>query len=252
MPVTVAALIVTAAPPVEVSVSDWVVGEFTVTLPKARLVALTVSAAEPGFNCKAKLVEALPAVAVSVAVCAEVTAETVAANVVLVALAATVTVAGTVTAELLLARLTVVPALGAAPFRVTVHESVPPPVIEELVQESALKVATPVPLRLTVAAPPEEALLEMVSVPVAAPEVVGSNCTCRVAVWFGVNVTGNVAPETVKPVPVIVAELMVSVPLPLEVSVTDCDVGVFRLTFPNERLLALRVSAGVVAFSCRA
>jgi hypothetical protein len=182
VPVTAAALTVTAAPPVDVSVSDCVAGEFSVTLPKARLDALTVSVAVPGFSCRAKLVEALPAVAVSVAVCAEVTAVTVAVNVAPVALAATVTDAGTVTAELLLATLTVVPPLGAAPFSVTVQESVPAPVIEEFVQESALKVAAPVPLKLTVDVPPAEALLVIVSVPAAAPEVVGSNCTCRVAV----------------------------------------------------------------------
>jgi hypothetical protein len=221
-------------------------------LPKGRLLALRVSVAAPGFNCSAKFVEALPAVAVSVAVCAEVTAETVAVNVAPVALAATVTVAGTVTDELLLARLTVVPPLGAVPFSVAVQESVPAPVIEELVHERELSVATPVPFKLTVAVPPEAALLDIVSVPVAAPEAVGSNCTCRLAVWFGVNVTGNVAPETLKPVPVIVAELMVSVALPLEVSVTDCDADVFRFWFPKDKLLALRVSAGVVAFNCSA
>jgi len=251
VPVTAAALTVTAAPPVEVSVSDWVAGELTSTLPKAKVDALSVSVAVPGFSWRAKLVEALPALAVSVAVCAEVTAETVAVKVALVALAATVTVAGTVTAELLLARLTTVPPLGAAPLSVAVHESEPAPVIDEFVQESAVRVAMPVPVMLTVAEPPEEALLEIVSVPVAAPEVVGSNCTCRVAVAFGVNVIGNVAPETVKPAPVMVAELMVSVPLPLEVSVTDCVVGEFRFTFPNDRLPVLRVSAGVAAFNCR-
>ncbi|MGB6687460.1 MAG: hypothetical protein WBE76_06425 [Terracidiphilus sp.] len=167
------------------------------------------------------------------------------------ALPGTVTVAGTVTAELLLARLKLMPPLGAVPFSDTVHESVPAPVMDEFVQESALSVATPVPLRLAVIVPPEEALLEIVSVP-AAPEIVGSNCTCSVAVWFGVKVTGNEAPETVKPVPVIVAELIVSVPLPLEVNVTDCVVGVFKFTLPKETLLALRVSAGTEAFSCRA
>jgi len=99
----------------------------------------------------------------------------------LAAFAGTVTEAGTDTAVLLLERLTVIPLLGAAPFSETVQESDPAPVIEELVHEIALSVAMPVPLRLTAAVPPEAALLEMVSVPVAAPETVGSNCTCRVA-----------------------------------------------------------------------
>jgi hypothetical protein len=126
--------------------------------------------------------EAPLALAVTVTVCAEVTAETVAVNVALLALAGTVTVAGTLTAELLLARFTVTPPFCAAPFSDTVQESDPAPVIEELLHEIELSVATPVPLRLTVAVPPAEALLAIVSVPVAAPEAVGSNCTCNVAV----------------------------------------------------------------------
>jgi hypothetical protein len=175
-------LMVNAAVPLEVSVTDCAVGVLRFALPKERLPALTVIAGTDAFSCSANEVEALPAPAVSVAVCAEVTAEAVAVNAALLAPAATVTVAGTVTAELLLARLTLIPPLGAAPFSVTVQESLDAPVIEEFVQETALKVATPVPLRLTVDVPPAEALLEIVSVPAAAPEVVGSNCTCRVAV----------------------------------------------------------------------
>jgi len=220
-------------------------------LPNERLLVLRVIAGTDALSCRPKLDEMPPEVAVSVAVCVEVTAETVAVKPVLVAFAGTVTEAGTVTAELLLARLTVIPLLGAVPFSETVQESDPAPVIAELVHEIPLSVARPVPLRLIVAVPPEEALLEMVSVPVAAPADMGSNCTCSVAAWFGVNVTGNVTPEILKPVPAIVAELMVSVPLPLEVSVTDCVVGEFRFTFPNDRLPALRVSAGSAAFNCR-
>lgn len=128
------------------------------------------------------MAEAPLALPVSVAVCAEVTAETVAVKPTLAALAGTVAVAGTLTAELLLARLTLIPPLGAAPFNDTVHESDPAPVIDELLHEIELSVATPVPLKLTAAVPPEAALLEMVSVPVTAPEAVGSNCTCSVTV----------------------------------------------------------------------
>jgi hypothetical protein len=43
VPVMVAELTVTGAVPVEVSVNDWVVAVFTVTLPKLRLPALTAN-----------------------------------------------------------------------------------------------------------------------------------------------------------------------------------------------------------------
>jgi hypothetical protein len=110
------------------------------------------------------------------------TEETAAEKAALVAPAATVTVAGTVTELLLLARLTVKPPLGAAAFRETVQASVPAPVMEAFVQESTVSTGTPVPLRLTAADPLVEELLTMVSVPLAAPAAVGSNCAVSVAV----------------------------------------------------------------------
>ena len=96
--------------------------------------------------------------------------------------AATVTEAGTVTDELLLARLTAKPPVGAAAFSVTVQLSVPAPVIEPLVQLSALSTGTPVPLRPTAVEVPVEELLVRVSEPEMAPAAVGSNCTVSVAV----------------------------------------------------------------------
>jgi len=106
-----------------------------------------------------------------------VTADTVAEKLALVALAATVTDAGTATKELLLMRLTVSPPLGAAPLNDTVQASVPAPDIEALAQESALKVAGPVPVpdRLTTIEPPVVALLAMTNCPEMAPAVVGAN-----------------------------------------------------------------------------
>ena len=182
VPVRLTELMVNAAVPLEVSVTACAEGVFRLTLPNDRVLGLRVIAGTDALNCRPKLVEMPPAVAVRFAVCAEVTAETVAVKPALVAFAGTVTEAGTVTAVLLLVRLTVIPPPGAAPFSETMQESDPAPVIAELVHEIALRVARPVPLRLIVAVPPEEALLEMVSVPVAAPADVGSNCTCRVAV----------------------------------------------------------------------
>ncbi len=91
-----------------------------------------LSVGTPVPNCRAKVLATLPALAVSVTVCAVLTEETVAVKLAVVAPAATVTVAGTVTAELLLARLTVNPPLAAAAFSVTVQLSVPAPVMDPL------------------------------------------------------------------------------------------------------------------------
>ena len=89
----------------------------------------------------------------------------VALNAEVVAPAGIVTAAGTVAAALLLERATTSPLSGAAPLKVTVQASEPPPAIEALAQESALKPAAPVPLILTTVLACD-ALLAMVSVPV--------------------------------------------------------------------------------------
>jgi hypothetical protein len=91
------------------------------------------------------------------------TEDTVAAKLAVVDPAATVTWAGTVTEELSLAKLTVNPPLAAAPLSVTLQLSLPPPVMDPLLQLNALSTGTPMPLRLiTVEVPPPE-LLVMVS-----------------------------------------------------------------------------------------
>ena len=66
-PLSVAALTVTAAVPVEDKVTVCVAGEFTITLPKATVVALMLSVGTAAFNCRAKVFETLPALAVRVA-----------------------------------------------------------------------------------------------------------------------------------------------------------------------------------------
>jgi hypothetical protein len=170
---------VTGAVPLEVSVTDCVAAVFRLSLPNARVVAPMLSVGTAAFNCRAKVLERLPALAVSVTAWAVVTEATVDVNPALVAPAATVTVAGRVTAALLLARLTLRPPVGAAPVKVTVQTSLPDPVNEAFVQETVLKVAaaTPVPLRLIAAVPLVEEVLVTVNLPVAAPAVVGSNLT---------------------------------------------------------------------------
>lgn len=73
----------------------------------------------------------------------------------------------------------------------------------------------------------------------------GSNCTFRVIAWLGFKVAGNLAPDIVKPVPVKAAELMVTGAEPLEVKDRDFVAGVLKATVPNDRLVALRLNAGV-------
>ena len=142
VPVTVAALIVTDAAPVDPRVTDCATGVFNATLPNETVVALILRILEAGFNCSVKLLETVPAAAVSVTACAVLTDEADAVNPALVALAGTVSVAGTLTAPLLLERFTLKPPLGAEPLNVTWHASVAGPVNEGAAQERALRVTT--------------------------------------------------------------------------------------------------------------
>lgn len=176
-PVTVTALTVMGSAPLEVSVIVCVAVVFRLTSPNEMLVALRLSAALAAFNWRAKVFETVPAIAERVTVCAELTDDTVAEKLALEAPAATVTEDGTVTAELLLEIPTVKPPLAAAAFKATVQASVPAPVMDELVQDSAVSTGTPVPLSDMVVELPVDELLVTVSWPVAAPATEGSNCT---------------------------------------------------------------------------
>jgi hypothetical protein len=165
---------VSAPEPVEESVIVCVVAAFTFTLPKLRLEVLTFSVGTDAPNESANVSDTPPAVAVRFIDCAVDTVETVAEKLAVAEPAATVTDVGTVTAELLLARLTA-NAFAAAAFSVTVQASVPGPVIDEFVHESAVSTGTPVPLKPTAVEAPDEELLVNVNVPEAAPAAVGSN-----------------------------------------------------------------------------
>ena len=68
VPLTLAAVTVTGAVPVEDRVIDWVAGEFTRTLPKEMLVALTLSVGTPDPSCRLKVLAKLFALAVRVTV----------------------------------------------------------------------------------------------------------------------------------------------------------------------------------------
>jgi hypothetical protein len=58
-------------------------------------------------------------------------------------------------------------------------------------------------------------------------------------------VTGKVAPDTVKPVPLIAAELIVTGAVPVEVNVTGSVDAMFTVTLPNARFAGLKVNVGV-------
>jgi hypothetical protein len=166
VPVNAAELMVTGAVPLELSVTGNVVGVFSVTLPNARLAGLMVSVGAAAFNCRAKVFDTPPVLAVRVTDCAVVTEVTVAVNPALVALAGTTTVAGTVTAVLLLLNPTLTPPLPAAELSVTVQLSLPAPVRDALVQDTELNVpdtAVPVPLSPISAVPLVDELLWIVS-----------------------------------------------------------------------------------------
>jgi hypothetical protein len=143
-------------------------------------------------------------------------------------------------------------------LRFTVQASVPDPVIETLVQESALNVpgaAVPVPVPLSLITPIGfvEELLVKVRAPVTVPVAEGSKLTVSVAVCPRLRVSGKLAPDMLKPAPVSAPALMVSGAVPEEVRVTDSGVArVCTVTLPKARLLVLRLSSGVEAFSSTA
>jgi 4-hydroxy-3-methylbut-2-en-1-yl diphosphate synthase IspG/GcpE len=252
VPASVALLTVTGIVPVDVKTTDCVDAVFSATLPNATLVVLLLNTAAAAFNCTAKVLETLLALAESVTDSVVETDATVAANVALVALAATVTVAGTVTAELLLNRLTLV-ALVAAALSVTVQVSLPDPVMEELPQARELKAAVvldpPVPLNAITAVGLVEELLTRVSCPVTAPAVVGSNSKVPLTDCPGFNVTGSEAPVILKPAPVRLAELTVTGCPPVDVTVIVCEAVVFNATLPNATLAVLTDRIGAAGLA---
>ena len=89
------------------------------------------------MSWRAKVFVVELALAVRVTLWAEVTADTVAEKVALLAPAGTTTEAGTVTALLLSDRVTLMPPVGADPESATVQVSLPAPVMLALWQDSA-------------------------------------------------------------------------------------------------------------------
>lgn len=174
----VAELTVTAAPPVEVRVTCCVVGVLTCTSPKATVEALTLSVAIAGLSVRANVLDTLPALAVSVTVCAADMDDTVAVNAALLALAGTVTTAGTVT-ELLLLEILTLNELGVdTVLKVTVQASVPALLIVDALHDSADSVGVEVPVPLSEMVCGEVlAVSTILTAAVMVPAAVGEKCT---------------------------------------------------------------------------
>ena len=179
------------------------------------------------------------------------TGETAAVKPALLAPGATVTVAGTATALLLLLRFTVKPPEPAEELKETTHASIAEPVIElraQLREPNATGLGiTPVPLRPTSNAEPDEELLVKANWPVEAPAEEGSNCTPIVAVCPGANVTGKPSPDIENPAPETEGRLTVTGSVPVEVRVSDLLEADPRVTLPKETFDGLMLSPGVAA-----
>ena len=144
---------------------------------------------------------------------------------------------------------------GAVPDEVNVNGSVAVEFTATLPNDSefALTVScgdvatVPVPLSWTTVLAPLEELLVIVNCPVACPAAPGLNRIFNVTDWFGFSVTGKVAPESVKSVPLSVAALIVSGAVPDEVNVSGSVALLFTDTLPKDSEFALTVSCGDVA-----
>lgn len=92
-------------------------------------------------------------------------------------------------------------------------------------------------------------MLAIVSVPVAAPAVVGSNCTVTVAVCPAASDEGTLELEIEKPVPDSVTELIDTAAVPVELNTTDCVAGVLSATSPKASDVAFTVSVATDVLS---
>lgn len=239
----------TAALPVDFNVTALVAIVFSTTRPKETLVVLRLRVGVDGPSCRLKVFETPPEVAVKVAVWAELTVATVAVNPMLDESASTVTTAGTVTAALLLERFTLTPSLATFEVSDTVQASVPAPVIDPLLQESAFSVgvpcATPVPLRPISAVALTDESLTIINWPATAPVLAGSNCTFRTTVAPGFIKIGRPAPGIENPEPDSAASPNVTGAVPVEVRVRDLVAAVLMPTLPNEMLDALKLRTAI-------
>ena len=262
VPLIVDELMVTAPVPVEVKVTGSVADEPSLTVPKLRLLTLTASVeVVPDVPVPLKgttSVVCLAALLVIVSAPVEAAADFGVNVTFRVAVCFGLIVIGRVP----VATLNPVPLMDAAlmvnvavPVEVIVTGKVafeptatlPKLSLVKLISSWEIVAAAPVVLRLTVAVGFVEELLLMVNVPFARPNVSGEALTSSVAVCFGLRVSGNFAPETAKPMPLIVAELTVTAAVPVEVSVTGSVVAPPTRILPKLRLVGLTESVAVAA-----
>jgi len=241
--------------PDDVSVTEPVAEEFTVTLPRLRVEALTVNcgfAATPvALNATAAVLpldELLLIVSWPVTAPAAVGRNCSCKVIDWFGLSVTGKLPETMVkpAPLIEAEFTV---SAAVPDEVSVTEPVaeeftvtlPKLRVEALIVNCGLAAAVPVPLKATEAVLPVFELLLIVSFPVAAPAVVGRNCSCTVTDWFGLSVTEELPETMVKPAPLIDTESSVTAEVPDDVSVTEPVAAEFTVTLPKLRVEALSV-----------
>src|SRR3984957_313811 len=258
VPLIVAEFTVTEPVPVEVSVTPSVALEPTVTSPKLRLVGLTVNSdvvvpvpVPLRLTATVGFVDAL-LFTVNVPVTAP------AAVGAYFTLSASVCFGFSVTGNVAPDTVNPLPVIAAeltvtadVPDEVIVTESVlfePTATLPKLSEVGLIVhcgVPVPVPLKLTATVGFVDALLFTVNVPVTAPAAVGAYFTLSASVCFGFSVTGNVAPDTVNPLPVIAAELTVTADVPDEVIVTESVLFEPTATLPKLSEFGLIVHCGV-------
>jgi hydrogenase/urease accessory protein HupE len=260
VPVNAAELMVTGAVPVEVKVTGCVDAVLTVTLPNVREAALVVSC---GIGAAVPVPLRLTTAVLPVdellwiVSCPSAAPVTVGSK---CAFSVTDWLGFSATGKAAPEIVKPVPVTaadlmvsGAVPVEVSVTGFVdavftvtlPKVRLAVLIVNCGLGAAVPVPLRLTTAVLPTGESLWIFRCPAAAPVAVGSNRTFSVTDWLGFSVTGKAAPDMVKPVPVSVAELMVTGEVPVDVNVTGCVAAEPSVTLPNVKLSALTARAGV-------
>src|SRR5713101_1707517 len=86
----------------------------------------------------------------------------------------------------------------------------------------------------------------MLTLPLAAPLVVGEKSTVKEVLWPAFNVKGKVSPLKLNPLPLAVAAEIVRLDPPVLVSVSDKLVLLPTCTLPNARLVGFEVSVPCV------
>lgn len=102
-----------------------------------------------------------------------------------------------------------------------------------------METATPTPDNAIVTGDPL-ALLATVTEPLSAPAAVGANKALKVSFCPADSVTGVPAPPRVKPAPLSVILEMVTLALPVLVTVIVCVADDPAFTFPNAKLVLLK------------